>query len=81
MDCFIEVVFDSYSSVCVGWFSESLRPGAGLEVYQPLLVQEPRRREEEQDLSFSELAVGLAELYCETAVSLSCRVSAFTPSL
>lgn len=54
MDCFIELVFDSYSSVCVGWFSESLRPGAGLEVHQPLLVQELRRTEEEQDLSFSE---------------------------
>lgn len=73
-------MFDSYASVRVGWFSESLHPGAGLGVHQQLLVQE-LRREEEQDLPFSELAVRLAELFCEITISVSCRVSALTTSL
>lgn len=45
-----------------------------------LLVQE-LRREGEQDLLFSKLAVRLAKLYCEMTISVSCRVSAFTASL
>jgi len=46
-----------------------------------LLVQELRRREEEQDLCFGKLAVRLAKLYYEMTVSVSCKVSAFTTSL
>ena len=46
-----------------------------------LLVQELGRREEEQELPFSKLAVRLAKLYCEMTVSVSCRVSAITTSL
>lgn len=45
-----------------------------------LLVQE-LRREEEQDLPFSKLAVRLAKLCCEMMILVSCRVSAFTTSL